>query len=263
MPEIELSDSTLHYEEAGEGPPLLLLHGGLGTALLHYRREIPVFAKRYRVIAPDMRGYGRSSPPREYPPGFYHRDAADMAALLERLGAHPAHVLGWSDGAVVALTLTVTRPDLVRSLVTWGGEARLLEQERAAWPALADTSTWSERAVERFKEAQGPLNWPGIFQKMLDGYNAVLDAGGEIVSRRVGEIRCPVLLLHGELDDVVPVAHARELHAAIPHSELHIWPDAGHALHREKEAELRRLVMDFLNRHEQADRGSVGAGPAA
>src|SRR5262245_41135095 len=224
MPEVELPETTLHYEEAGAGPPLLLLHGGLGTALLHYRRDIPFFAERYRVIAPDMRGYGRSSPPREYPPGFYHRDAADMAALLERLSAYPAHVLGWSDGAVVALTLTVTRPELVRSLAIWGGEARILEEERAGWNALVDTSTWSERAIERFKEAQGPLNWPGILEKMLIGYNAVLDAGGEVVSQRAHEIRCPVLLLHGEQDDVVPALHSRELHAAIPQSELHLFP---------------------------------------
>ena len=248
MPEITLADTMLHYEEAGEGEPLLLLHGGLGTALLHFRREIPFFAERYRVIAPDLRGYGRSSPPREFPPDFYQRDAADMAALLEALGAHPAHVLGWSDGAIVALTLAATRRDLVRSLAVWGGESRLLEEERAAWPALADTSTWPPRALERFVEAQGPLNYPGIFQRMLDGYNAVLDAGGEIIFSRLGEIRCPVLILHGEQDDVVPVKQAYTLKAGMPHAELHVFPDAGHLLHREREGELRALVMEFLAR---------------
>src|SRR5215211_3985816 len=140
MPEIMLPDATLHYEEAGSGDPLLLLHGGLGTALLHYRREIPFFAERYRVIAPDMRGYGGSSPPREYPIDFYQQDAADMAALLDSLDARPAHVLSWSDGSIVALVLAVMRPDLVRSLALWGGEAMLLEEERANWPMLADVS---------------------------------------------------------------------------------------------------------------------------
>ena len=248
MPELNLPDTTLHYEEAGAGDPLLLLHGGLGTALLHYRREIPFFAERYQVIAPDLRGYGQSSPPREYPLDFYEVDARDMAALLDGLDARPAHVLGWSDGAVVALTLTVTRPDLVRSLAIWGGEARILEEERAAWRALADPSTWSPRAVERFIDAQGPLNWPAILQKMLAGYNAVLDAGGDVIAHRLGEIRCPVLILHGEQDEVVPVAHAHDMHAAMPHSELHILPGAGHALHRDRETELRALVMQFLAR---------------
>ena len=256
MPQLALPDITLHYEAAGAGDPLLLLHGGLGTALLHYRRDIPFYAEWYRVIAPDMRGYGRSSPPREYPLDFYERDAADMAALLEGLDARPAHVLGWSDGAMVALVLAVNRPDLVRSLALWGGEARILEEERAAWPPLADPSTWPSRAVERFIEAQGPLNWPGILEKMLAGYNAVLDAGGDVIAQRLGEIRCPVLIMHGEEDEVVPVVHAHMLQEAMPHADVHIFPGAGHALHREREPELRALVLDFLARQETAPRSS-------
>lgn len=255
MPDIPLRDTLIHYEEAGVGAPLLLLHGGLGTALLHYRREIPFYAEAgYRVIAPDMRGYGQSSPPREYPPGFYQRDAADMAGLLDVLNVAPAHVLGWSDGAIVALVLAVQRPDLVRSLALWGGEACVLEEERANWPLLADPSTWPSRAVERFIEAQGPLNWPGILQMMLDGYNALLDAGGEVIAQRLGEIRCPVLIAHGEEDDVVPVVHAHTLKAGISHAELHLFPGVGHALHREREAELRTLVLDFLRRVEATSR---------
>lgn len=249
MPDIAVPDTMLRYEDAGAGEPLLLLHGGLGTALLHYRREIPVFAERYRVIAPDMRGYGRSSPPREFPPDFYHRDAADMAALIEALGIAPVHVLGWSDGGIVGLVLAATRPELVRSLVVWGGEAHLLEEERAGWLALASPETWPGRSLERFQEAQGPANWPGVLEKMLAGYTAVLDAGGEIIRGRLGEIRCPTLIIHGEADPVVPVVHARTLQAGIPHAEVHIWPDVGHLPHREREDEFRALVMEFLARH--------------
>lgn len=249
MPDLTLADTVLYYETEGAGTPLLLLHGGLGTALLHFHREIPFFAERYRVIAPDLRGYGRSSPPRTYPPDFYHRDAADMAALLETAADEPAHVLGWSDGAIVALILAVTRPELVRSLVIVGGQASNLEQERAAWDHLVDINTWPPRALERFKEAQGPENWPGILQRLHAGYNAILDAGGEIIAERLGEIRCPVLIIHGERDDIVPVVHARTMHAAVPQSELHIWPEVGHLPHREREAEFRALVLNFLAGH--------------
>jgi valacyclovir hydrolase len=248
MPEITLADTTLHYEEAGAGEPLLLLHGGLGTALLHFWSEIPFYAEHYQVIAPDMRGYGGSSPPREFPLDFYVRDAADMAALLDTLGVPPAHVIGWSDGAIVGLTLTVNRPDRVRSLVTLAGEACVLEEERANWPPLADLSTWSPRAVERFAEAQGPLNYPAILTRMLDGYNAFLDAGGAVVRERLGEIRCPVLILHGDADDVVPVKQAHTLKAGIPHAEMHILAGAGHTLHREREAEVRAIILGFLAR---------------
>jgi valacyclovir hydrolase len=248
MPAIELPDTTLHFEEAGAGDPLLLLHGGLGTALLHFRSEIPFFAERYHVIAPDLRGYGQSSPPRDFPLDFYQRDARDMAALLEGLGTGPAHVIGWSDGAMVGLVLAAERPDLVRSLVTLAGESCILEEERANWPPLADPSTWSPRALERFVQTQGPLNYPGILARMLAGYNAVLDAGGEVVRGRLHQIRCPVLILHGDADEVVPVKHAQTLKQGIPHAELHIFPGARHMLHREREEEVRALVTDFLAR---------------
>lgn len=261
MPTIPLRDTTIHYEEQGSGSPLLLLHGGLGTALLHFRREIPFYAGAgYRVIAPDLRGYGRSSPPREFPLDFYEQDAADMAALLEATGAAPAHLLGWSDGAVVAQVLAVERPDLVRSLALSAGEACILEEERVNWPPLADPSTWPPRAVERFIDAQGPPNWPGILQKMLDGYNALLDAGGEVIAARLGEIRCPVLIAHGEADHVVPVVQAHTLKAGMPHAELRLFPAAGHALHREREAELRALTLDFLRRVEAGDAATRSRG---
>ena len=267
MPAIDLADVTIHYEDAGAGDPLLLLHGGLGTALLHFRREIPFFAERYRVIAPDLRGYGRSSPPREYPLDFYQRDAQDMAGLLDRLGITRAHVLGWSDGAMVALVLAVMRPDLVRSLVSLAGEARILEEERANWPPLADRSTWPPRSVERFIDAQGPLNWPGILAKMLAGYNALMDAGGEVISARLGEIRCPVLIVHGDRDDVVPLSQVETLTAGIAQAEVHIIPGAGHAVYREREAEVKPLILDFLARASTraSDAGSIGgreSGPS-
>lgn len=247
MPEIAVRDTILHYEDVGGGEPLLLLHGGLGTAMLHWWREIPVFAEQFRVIAPDLRGYGRSSPPRDFPLDFYQRDAADMAALLTALHAGPAYVVGWSDGAVVSLVLSVEHPRLVRRLVCVSGEARLLPEERQAWSDLTNRDIWGERARQRFIDAQGPLNWPGIFDRMLTGYHALLDQrGGEVTSRRLHNIQCPTLFIHGDADPTVPVSHAYEMHAAVAGSQLRIYPGVGHLPHRACEADFRRDVIGFL-----------------
>lgn len=249
MPEVAVNGTALHYEEAGAGEPLVLLHGVFGTALLHWWREIPFFAQHFRVIAPDMRGYGRSSPPRDFPPDFYQRDADDMAALLRAADAYPAHVLGWSDGGIVALALAVRHPDLVRTLIVVSGQAYQLPQEREAWRRLIDTSTWSEGALRRFVEAQGPRNWPGILERMFAGYVRILEEqGGEIVRARLGEIHCPTLIIHGENDDTVPVSHAHDLHRAVAGSQVHIYPDTGHLPHREHEEDFRARVLAFLRR---------------
>jgi len=238
MPEIAVNDTILHYEEAGSGEPLLLLHGGGGTALLHFRREIALFGEQYHVIAPDMRGYGSSSPPRLFEGDFYAEDGADAAALIEALGIAPVHVCGWSDGGIAGLLLAAAHPQLVRTLCIWGAEGRILPIEREAWKGLTDTSSWPEHTRQRFAEAQGPLNWPGLLDRMFIGYNRVLDAGGDIVSQRLHQIRCPTLIMHGDEDDVVPVEHAYELNRLIPGSELRIFHGAGHTLHRERHHEL-------------------------
>src|SRR5262249_32869217 len=138
--------------------------------------------------------------------------------------------------------------DLVRTLCLWGAEAHILPQERAAWDSLVRWQEWPEHTRERFAATQGPLNWPGILDRMRAGYVRVLDAGGEIIARRVHEIRCPTLLLHGDQDDIVPVAHAYELNRLISGSELRIFHGAGHTLHREHHAELLELISSFLRR---------------
>ena len=255
MPDAAVNGALIHYEEAGSGPPLLLLHGGLGTALLHWWRELPRFAARFRVIAPDLRGYGRSSPPRDFPPDFYGRDAADMAALLTAAADEPAHVLGWSDGGIVALVLAATRPDLVRSLIVVGAQARLLPEERAGWPAMVDLSGWSEGARRRHVEAHGSDNWAAMLQRVIPGYAHILEAeGGEIVSRRLDAIRCPTLIIHGEDDPIVPSVHAQELHAAIAASRLHIYPHTGHLPQREHEADFHERASAFWDETEASDR---------
>lgn len=271
MPDIAVNGTVLHYEEAGDGKPLLLLHGGGGTAQLHFRREIAELAEQYHVIAPDMRGYGASSPPRTFAGNFYEEDAADMAALLRSLDLGPAHLCGWSDGSIVALIVAVEQPELVRTLCLWGAEGRILPEERAAWRSITSIADWPEHTRERFAAAQGPLNWPGILDRMLVGYNRVLDEGGEVVSQRVHQICVPTLLIHGDADDVVPVAHLYELNRLIRGSEIHVFHGAGHTLHRERHDELLELLLDFLRRQGETrtdERGvaaaserATGAGP--
>ncbi len=258
MPEIAVNGITLHYEEAGSGEPLLLLHGGAGTALLHFRREIAELGERFHVIAPDLRGYGRSTPPRLFEGDFYTQDGRDMAALIEALGLAPAHLCGWSDGSIAALIVAADRPELARTLCLWGAEGRILPQERALWRNITNWQAWPEHVRERFAAAQGPLNWPRLFERMLAGYNRVLDAGGTIVADRLDRVRCPTLIMHGDEDDVVPVAHAYELNRLIAGSELRIFHGAGHMLHRERHAELMEMLVSFIERQRESELTEAG-----
>src|SRR5437870_4009167 len=117
MPWFEHEGARIHYEEHGSGVPVLLMHGFTESAR-DLSDLIDGLAPHYRVIAPDLRGYGRSQPqPRDYPADHYQRDAGDMIALLRHLGIERAHIVGFSDGAEVSLLIALQSPGLARSVV--------------------------------------------------------------------------------------------------------------------------------------------------
>src|SRR5579871_5291235 len=127
VPRIGIPGLELHFERRGQGHPLLLIPGALGTGAGDFPGQIDWFAERgFEVIAPDPRGYGRSRPPeRDYPLDFYHRDASDMFALMSDLGHVRFSILGWSDGGNVAVIMAAACPERVAKLVVFGGQSYL------------------------------------------------------------------------------------------------------------------------------------------
>ncbi len=114
MPIIRVNNVNLYYEIAGEGQPLLLLHG-LGSSSRDWELQVPVFAERYKVITFDARGHGRSDKPRgPYSvPGF----ASDVAGLMREMDIVPVHIVGISMGGMIAFQLAVDFPEMIRSMV--------------------------------------------------------------------------------------------------------------------------------------------------
>src|SRR6478609_6814259 len=103
MPTMTVDDTDLYYEEQGRGTPLLLVHGFTGSGA-DLAGMADVLAAHYRVIRPDLPGYGRSDPqPRRYTPDFYEEDGRTMGRFLDTLGIARAVVLGFSDGGEVAI----------------------------------------------------------------------------------------------------------------------------------------------------------------
>jgi pimeloyl-ACP methyl ester carboxylesterase len=113
---VEANGISLYVEEHGEGTPVLMLHGWPDSARL-WRRQVPVLAGRgYRVVTPDLRGFGRSEQPAEVRSYGLRNVVGDITALLDRLGVPAAHVVGHDWGAAVAWLTAIMRPDRVRTL---------------------------------------------------------------------------------------------------------------------------------------------------
>jgi valacyclovir hydrolase len=251
MHHVVLPDGAqIAYHDRGDGLPLLLLHGFTGTARGHLGALIDDLSAEYRVIAPDLRGYGASQPPqRSFPDDFYQRDAADMVALLDALAPDPVVVLGFSDGAEVALLVAAKRPDLVRGVVSWGVAGIIA-------PAMVDSvQSWlpvENWGPSREEWRQEIVAWHGDEQlkPMIEGWvraaGAIAAAGGNVCLVEAAEIHCPVLLINGEGEIGNPPEDVKRLAARIPDCRLEFVAESGHPVHEHQQERFMALVCSFL-----------------
>jgi len=248
MPKLQLEDVAVHFESVGEGDPLLLLPGALGTGIADFSEQISWFRRYYHVVAPDFRGYGQSRPPeRDYPLDFYQRDAEDMAALMTTLGHEQFSILGWSDGANSGAIMAVRYPERVKQLVVWGGNSYLSAEDLHIFQSMRSLSSWSERAIEPLRSVYGDQLQP-LWERYIVGLENLHTAGGELYQSDLRKITCPTFILHGELDPMVPAMHPEIIHRGIASSELYRFMDGKHNIHRRYAPEFNQVVSSFLNR---------------
>ncbi len=223
---IDLGDARIYTEEYGKGEPLVLLHGNNGS-IADFYRQIPVFAKHFRVIAIDTRGQGRSTDlsTRAY---SYDGFATDLCKVLTVMELKKVNIVGWSDGGNTALSFNLAHPELVNNIVTIGANL---------YP-----SGVSDSLLVSFRnqlESQNPPKNPRLISLMLEQPN--------ITTKRLQEIANPVLVIAGS-DDVIKPEHTRLIAANIGKSQLQIIPNATHYVPFEKPDDLNKLILDFLNR---------------
>ncbi|GAA1613851.1 MULTISPECIES: alpha/beta fold hydrolase [Kribbella] len=240
----------MRYENAGgPGTPVVALHGAFGRGRT-FARLAQALAPDYRLIAPDLRGHGRSSRPAD---GDFGREAfiGDVAEFIEKLGLAPALVIGHSLGGVTAYQLAARRPELVRALVV---------EDVGAVPgdAVLDVTRWPRRftdraAAERFF-ARTPA--PGYFLESVgDGGELLFDPDDLMAVQRgnVGDwwddwlaVTRPTLLLRATDSFLLGAAHADEMVRHRPGTELVTFDGTGHWIHREAPDAYAQAVRGFF-----------------
>ncbi|WP_029010045.1 alpha/beta fold hydrolase [Azospirillum halopraeferens] len=254
--------TNLH--EAGGGPPVLLIHGsGPGvSAWANWRLTIPHLAQRFRVVAPDMVGFGFT----ERPAGVaYGLDTwvGHALGVLDALGLDRADVVGNSFGGALALALTIRHPERVRRLVLMGSVGVPFpitpgldavwgyEPSREAMRGLLDlfahdrSLVSDELAEMRYRASIRPgfqesfaAMFPAPRQRWVDAM-----ASAEADIRAIAQ---PTLIVHGREDRVIPPANARRLFELIPDAQLHMFGRCGHWTQIEHAARFNALVSAFL-----------------
>jgi pimeloyl-ACP methyl ester carboxylesterase len=275
----KLRTMTLHgnrvaYRDEGAGEPLLLIHG-MGASSGAWRGVIPRLANKYRVIAPDLLGHGQSDKPRgDYSVGAF---AVVMRDLLDALDIAQVTVVGHSLGGGVAMQFAYQHREYCRRLVliSSGGlgtdvgiglrmlslpGSELVLPLLASWPAiragtmLRSLLTYCRRDAEvaelsEVSRAQSSLSNRHTRQAFLRTLRSVVDHRGQAVSalnRLHFAAGLPTLIISGEQDRVIPVAHAYAGHAALPGSRLHVLPGVGHHPPVQRPNTVAALIDDFI-----------------
>ncbi len=225
---------------------LLLIHGFAGTPESDFAPQIPIFRTHYALLAPHLHGYGRSTPRQTYAPDYYRKDVVDLVALLDYLELPQVRVVGFSDGAIVALLLAALHPARVTSLVASGAQPTLSPQDVAGIRRWLLETPLSETWQQQLAELHGDPYWRTLPTMYVQAQEALVAAGGVLITdAELAAIAAPTLLMHGTRDRIVPVAYAHTLQEKIPGSRLHLF-DAGHPAHLRYPAEFTRLTLDFL-----------------
>ncbi len=266
MPKLAVGGIHLYYESAGQGPPVLFIHG-LGSSTRDWELQVASFSDRYQVVTFDVRGHGQS----DKPPGPYSIPlfAADTAELIRALGlatartrgGAPVHVVGISLGGMIALQLAVSYPDLIRSLVivnsgpefvlrTFGERLQALQRllvirlfgmrkmgevlSKRLFPKPEQVELrqmlverWAENDVRAYSAAaRGLLGW------------SVVD--------HLSTIACPTLVIAAEYD-YTPAARKEAYVARMPQAELVVIEDSRHATPVEHPERFNQVLGAFLS----------------
>jgi 3-oxoadipate enol-lactonase len=259
---LERDDSSwLRYATAGAGDPVVFLHG-FGLDFGMWDPQWQAFAQHHRVIRYDLRGYGGSSLPQRR---YSHVD--DLLALIDFLGARPAHLVGLSLGGRVALRVAAEHPEAVRSLTLadpaldghawtadWLQRWRKMTEAVKPGDVAAAKTLWREHIV--FEPASQDSKVADALRVMIDrysGWHLGYPDPGTAPARQVAEmlpsISVPTLVLVGELDLPDFQAIARRLAREMPQAELQTLAAVGHMSNMEAPGLFNQLVLEFLQRH--------------
>lgn len=227
MPILALEGIDMYYEARGDGPPLVLLHGGLGIGA-DWRHVFPSDPDGYQVIVPDLRGHGRSTNPGGR--FTFRQCAADVIALLDRLGLAEVDAIGMSMGAKTLLHVATMQPHRIGGMVLVSATPYFPTSVRDMMaqytPAAFEALEPEERAALRARHVRGDDQVRQLYA-MTHGFSTSYDDMA-FTPPLLATIRARTLIVHGDRDPLYPVELAVEMFRSIPRSALCVVPNGGH-----------------------------------
>jgi pimeloyl-ACP methyl ester carboxylesterase len=255
---VTVNGIRVHYETEGpaSGPPLVLIHG-LGSRAEDWANLAPYFSRAgFRVYIPDLPGYGRS----ERPAGFsytVHDEADVVVGFLDAMGLKQLDLGGWSMGGWIVQIVAVHHPERVQRLMLFDSAGL---NEKPTW----DTNLFMYNTPEQLTQLSALLmpNPPRIpsfvardILRISKEHRWVIErsldsmlTGQDVTDEELPQLKMPVLILWGELDQITPVSEGQKMHSLIPQSEIEVFKGCGHLAPEQCSGAMGPVAMAFLQR---------------
>ncbi|MEQ1901435.1 MAG: alpha/beta hydrolase [Devosia sp.] len=233
--------ARIWFGSFGDGPSVILLHGGMGSSG-NWAYQVPVLvAAGYRAITIDSRGQGRST--RDSLPYSYVQMAADTRAVMDHLGVARAAFIGWSDGADTALTLADETPERAAGVLFFACNV-----DPSGTKPFVFTPPIG-RALDHFKKDYAALSsTPADFDLVFEAVGQMQRSQPNYSAEELGRIRVPVLSVLGENDEFIRREHAEYIARSIPGAQFVLLPGVSHFAMLQKPDLFNRVTLDFLGK---------------
>jgi pimeloyl-ACP methyl ester carboxylesterase len=235
------SGARIYYAAYGvpAGPPVILLHGGLGNGD-HFGHQVPALVDRFRVIAIDSRGQGRSTLAKGKL--SYSEMARDVIGVMDALHIKKASIVGWSDGGAIALALGIEHADRVDRLFVFGTNYDVHGSKARSGPS----ATFSAYATKCRSDANRLAKAKGAYDAAASALAPVWREPITFTKDQLRSIKARTLVSDGDHDEIIVLDQVKEMAALIPHGQLAVFKDTSHFALWQDPAAFNKVLVEFL-----------------
>lgn len=236
-----VNDSKLYYEVYGEGTPLILLHGGMGS-IANFKNVIPELSLHFKVIALDSPGHGRS----ELIDSLSYQILADyVVEAIKKLELDSVYIAGYSDGAIIGLLAAHDKPEKIKRVVFGAGALNLNASTQEGIDMLRGVTPQNLPPSFELRYKEKSPN-PEMWEKFVSNSKTMWLEEVWIPKSKLKDIKSRTLILFGDRDPYIPFEHGFEIYNAIPKSEFCVLPNTQHNVYTDPDL-VNSILINFLS----------------
>lgn len=231
---------SIWYATFGSGPPVILLHGGLANSN-YWGHQVPVLARNHRVIVMDSRGHGRST--RDSQPFGYTLMASDVIGLMDYLGIPQAAIVGWSDGAIIGLSLAMSHPGRVSRLFAFAANS-----DPSGVKDVSKSPVFTEFIARGEKEYEALSATPREYKKFVDEISTMWATQPNWTAGDLLAIRVHTWIVDADHDEAIHRENTEFMARQIPDAGLLLQPEVSHFSMLQAPRQFTEDILLFLER---------------